>query len=448
MKNAIIVASSVCVAVLLTVVLVTSALQIGPFDPENKVNQKNNPSTVKASDDKTSGDKDVDSTPEDETEPKKETPKKPSGEAEKPKATPVTKTVSFAAVGDNLIHSSVYEDAKLLAAGTSETYNFKPMYDNVKSIIQKADLAFVNQEGPIAGAALKHSGYPLFNAPDEAGQALIDVGFDIINLANNHMLDKNEPGYLNSIKFWKDKPVTTIGGYESEADYNKIRIVKKNDLKIAFLSYTYGTNGMVLPAKSPLYIPLLNKAEVDRQTKEARKLADVVIVSVHWGVEDEFTPNATQKEFADLMVKNGVDVILGQHPHVLQPIEWKDRPDGGKTLIAYSLGNFLSTMQYSRNMVGGILTFDIKKTDFENARIENAAFIPTVTQYNRSIRGLKIYKFSEYTAELEKAHGAHKYDPSMTMPYMRGIIDKAIPQSFLIEPFYQKATSEVQTVAN
>jgi len=435
MKNKIIIVATICITLFLTVFLVSSILN--PKKPEqskdkDKTSQSGKTSVVKASEDATTPQSE---TPKSNTNPKSDT--KTSPETKTPtKPNVVTKKVSFAAVGDNLIHSSVYEDAKLLASGTNETYNFLPMYDNVKSMIQSVDLAFVNQEGPTAGAKLVYSGYPLFNAPDEAGNTLVSVGFDIINLANNHMLDKGETGYANTIQFWKDKPVTTIGGYSSEADYNKIRVIEKSGIKIALLSYTYGTNGMVLPTKSPYIIPLINKDEVDRQTKEARKLADIVVVSIHWGVEDSFKPNDEQIALANLMANNGVDVILGQHPHVLQPLEWKTRPDGGKTLVAYSLGNFLSTMLYSRNMVGGVLSFDLVKKGDSKATVENVAFTPTMTHYNRSNRGLKLYKFSEYTEALQKEHGAHKSDPLMTMSYMTNLIHQAIPAEFLKESYY------------
>ena len=164
-------------------------------------------------------------------------------------------------------------------------------------------------------------------------------------------------------------------------------------------------------------------------------MADCVIVSIHWGVEDNFKPNTDQKRKAKLMADNGVDVIIGHHPHVLQPLEWIDRADGGKTLCMYSLGNFLSGMMYSRNMVGGILGFDISKAP-NGVSIDNAYFIPTVCQYNNKVRGFKIYRFSEYTDALEQAHGAHKFDSSMSMKSMRKIIDNAIPKEFLTEDFY------------
>ena len=346
-------------------------------------------------------------------------------------------TVSFIACGDNLVHSSVYSDAQTLAAGTEKEYNFLPMYDNVADIIQNADLAFINQETPFGGSSRPISGYPLFNTPEQMGDDLITLGFDIIGLANNHMLDSTAKGYENTIDFWNSKDgVTAIGGYKNKEDFENIRVIEKNGIKIALLAYTYSTNGLKLPQGSELVIPLYDDETIDRQTKKAKSLADVVIVSIHWGVEDQFKPNAEQKRKAKLMADNGVDVIIGHHPHVLQPLEWIDRTDGGKTLCMYSLGNFLSGMMYSRNMVGGILGFDLCKAP-NGVSVDNVCFIPTVSQYNKNVRGFKIYRFSEYTEALEKAHGAHKFDSGMSMKSMRKIIDNAIPKKFLTEDFYQ-----------
>ncbi len=345
-------------------------------------------------------------------------------------------TVTFVACGDNLIHSTVFADAKTLAEGTDKEYNFLPMYEYVADTIAAADLAFINQETPFGGTSRPYSGYPMFNTPDQMGEDLITLGFDIIGLANNHMLDSTSKGYERTIDFWNEKEnVWQIGGYKNREDFENIRVIEKNGITIALLAYTYGTNGLSLPKGSELVIPLAEDEVIDRQTKAARELADCVIVSIHWGVEDAFTPNATQKRQAQLMADNGVDVIIGHHPHVLQPLTWLERADGGRTLCMYSLGNFLSGMMYSRNMVGGILGFTITKTPV-GVSIDEVWFEPTVCQYNNRIRGFKIYPFSQYTDELQKAHGAHKFDSGMSLKSMRSIIDNAIPTEFLIEEFY------------
>ncbi len=349
---------------------------------------------------------------------------------------PEIKIVSFLAAGDNIVHQSVMDDAKKLAQGTNNDYNFSPMYENIKNIVSDADIAFINQEGPIAGKSLSgYTGYPNFNAPDEAGKALVETGFDIVNIANNHLLDRGEKGYENSISFWEAQPVMLVGGHRSEQDFNTIRYYEYGDLTIAFLSYTYGTNGIYLPADSTMWVPYYDKETVDRHSKIARENADIVIASMHWGVENAFTPNNIQKEYCDILVNNNVDVIIGTHPHVLQPIEWKTRPDGKKTLVAYSIGNLLSTMEYSRNMVGGLLTFDIIYTHPSDAVISNPKLIPTFCYYTKSRDGLKIYEFSEFTKDMYLTHGCtlkENVSYEKAVQFVTGTIDSEfLPEEFL-----------------
>ena len=359
--------------------------------------------------------------------------------ADEPAEKIVSKSVSFVACGDNLVHGSVYTDAKTLAKGTGKEYNFLPMFENVTDIIEGAALAFINQETPFGGDVKPISGYPMFNTPDQMGYDIIELGFDVVGMANNHMLDSYSAGYKRTIEFWEKTDALAIGGYKDKNDYENIRILEKNGIKIAFLAYTYGTNGLTLPKGSELVIPLYNDTDIDRQTKKAREIADCVIVSIHWGTEDHFKPGEEQKRKAQIMVDNGVDVILGHHPHVLQDLKWIDRPDGGRTLCIYSLGNLLSGMMYSRNMVGGFLGFDIVKDLGGNGvTIENEYFIPTMCHYlhNTQAYAFKLYRFSDYTEKLQKEHGAHKFDKQMSMDYMRGIIDREIPKEFLVEDFY------------
>lgn len=349
--------------------------------------------------------------------------------------------VSFIACGDNLVHTSVYTQAKINAEGTDKDYDFLPMYEYLADDIKNADLAFINQETPLAESIKPISGYPVFNSPDRVGYDLAELGFDIIGIANNHMLDASASGYLKTIEFWENIPdVISIGGYKNKEDYENIRIVEKNGIKIALLAFTYSTNGIKLPSNSEMVIPYYDDEEIDRLTKKSKELADCVIVSIHWGeVEGSFDVDERQKRKAQIMVDNGVDVIIGHHTHVLQPLKWVERADGGRTLLAYSLGNFLSGMMYSKFMVGGMLGFDIVKYD-DGIKIENASFIPTMCHYlhdGNLANSFKLYRFSDYTEELEKEHGAHRFDKGMSIEYMRGIIDRMIPDEFLTEDYYK-----------
>ncbi len=426
MKNKLTFFGVIAVAALITVLLAFSAV-----DTDKPVKEKDNAVVSE-----NHGQESNDYVPSAIDNKKLETSK-----ADLPSGLPETKRVSFVACGDIIVHSTVLADSVDLAKGTEKEYNFVPMFENVADIIKDADIAYVNQESPYGGTYRAYSGYPMFNTPDQEGYDLMELGFDIINLANNHMLDCGTKGYERTVEFWKNQPVTYIGGYTSKDDYENIKVIEKDGISIALLSYTYSTNGIMLASDSEMVIPLCDEsgtADIDRQTKKARELADIVMVSVHWGNEDWFEPSDLQKRQMQVMVDNNVDVIIGTHPHVLEPMLWKERPDGGRTLVMYSIGNFLSGMLYTRNMLGGIAGFDIVKVG-NKAHIDAPYFIPTVCQYNTAWRKFKIHKFSEYTAQMLEQHRCQRIsDPGRSIGYMRDIIDSTIPDEFLIEDFYRE----------
>ncbi len=344
--------------------------------------------------------------------------------------------ITFLAAGDNIIHENVFTDAKNRAKN-GEKYNFTDMYEGVAAMIADADFALINQETPIAGAELGITGYPNFNSPKEAGEALVEVGFDIINVANNHMLDKLERGYRNLLDFWHSQPVTLIGGHYDKADYENIRIVEKDGIKIALLSYTYGTNDHVLPSSSPLYIPYIQSAEIVRMIDRAETMADLVFVVMHWGVDGGVNVNNEQKTLAAAITNAGADVIIGMHSHTVQPIEWLARPDGGKTLCIYSLGNFLSTQLDNLNLVAGMVTFDIVKNE-DGVKIEKPVWHTTVTHYNQKRLGLQIYRFEDYTEALAAAHGTRIVGNTaakreFSLDWIKNYVTKNIAPEFLPE---------------
>lgn len=347
--------------------------------------------------------------------------------------------LSFVAFGDNLIHSSIIEDGERLAkeAGVSEKYYFDPMYENFKEIVGSADIAFINQETPIAGPDYPHAGYPQFNTPEEMGETLIRLGFDVINTATNHMLDCYDKGLLYHRDYWEskaDQNVFQIGSYKDKEDYEKIKVYEKNGVKIAFLGYTYSTNGISTRSSSDIYIPYINNEEMVRKVKEARELADLVFVSMHWGWEDSFDTSYEQRDAAQALVDAGVDVIIGTHPHVVQEMKWKENAEGHKTLIVYSLGNFISTMYYPWNMFGGYLSLDIVK-DVDGTRVENPLFNPTMCHYSMQRRELKMYTLEEYSQELYDTHGTTLKSSAYSYDKMIAKVKEYIPEEFLTDYF-------------
>lgn len=355
--------------------------------------------------------------------------------------------ISFAAVGDHIIHEAVYTDAKNNATlyasetGKSVRYRFTDMYEGVADIIKAADLSYVNHETPVAGDSFGISGYPDFNAPNEVGDDLSEVGFDIINIANNHMLDMGEAGYRNSIEYWKnksqEKDFTFIGGF-TKSDYDNVRFIEKDGVKIALLSYTTLINyshANDLSRGSELLVPYANEADMTRQVGIAKEGgADLIIVAMHWGDENAFEPNAAQKRYAEHLASLGVHVILGSHSHTLQPVEWIEGENGHRTLCAYSLGNFLSTMHYSYYMVGGILTFDIVQDDEGRTSIEAPILVPMMCHYSMTRDSLKLYTLENYTEELMNSHGS-QLKGSFNMNTLYGYVTKTIDDEFLPDFF-------------
>lgn len=353
------------------------------------------------------------------------TPSERIDEATLPIPEPVeTARISFLAAGDNVIHPCIYIDAKRRADESTREYNFKPMYADVADFIAGFDLAFINQETLMGGAELGYSGYPNFNSPQDLGLDLIELGFDIVSIANNHMCDKGVKGLAGTIDFWKSQDIMMIGGYENAEDYETPRIIELEGIKIALLSYTYGTNGHTLPASSELVVPYIDDETIVRQCAAANEAADFVIVSVHWGNENQYEPSEEQKHTAKLLAENGVDVIIGHHPHVLQPIEWIET-DAGETLCIYSLGNLVSAMQYWQNMVGGFFTFDIVVMSDGEVYADSPQFVPTAFYYGPSYYNSHLYFLSDYPADVAATHGTKNlYNSSATPDDMKRFAEK------------------------
>ena len=288
-----------------------------------------------------------------------------------------TYKASVIAVGDNLIHSSVYKDAN---TGYNE-YDFKPMYELIKPISSKYDIAYYNQETILGGKELGVNDYPTFNSPQEVGDAMIDAGFNLVSLATNHTMDSGEKAVLKSREYWdKQENVIAVGSYSSAEDREKIRIGNKNNITYTMLNYTYGTNGITVPRGKEYLVNVwptdleINdperdyeyqeyKKQVKKDIEKVRDKVDVLIVAMHWGVEYTHEPTAYEKDMAEYLAKEGVDVIIGTHPHVIQPVTWIDN-----TLVIYSLGNFISAQYQNQGTclnymctTGLMTTFDIEK---------------------------------------------------------------------------------------
>jgi len=320
------------------------------------------------------------------------------------------KRVSLAAVGDVLVHSSVWKDAKK----ADGSFDFRPMFKQVKDQLADSDITFANSESIIGGESLGLSSYPVFNSPFALGDALKDAGIDVVSMANNHSLDYREKGILQAAAHWSKLGILYAGANRSAAERDRIRILERDGVKIAFLAYTYGTNGIPLPRGKEYLVNLLDKDRLAADIRRAKSEADAVVVSIHWGIEYSRMPNEEQKAWAQLAADEGATVVLGHHPHVLQPVEWVTGSQGNRTLVFYSLGNFLAAQEQSDpyRQIGGIARMDlvVRRTAAGTvAEAENPQLAPTYIQF-RNWKGYRIVPLREAPLNLLPERSGYEKD--------------------------------------
>ncbi|MDR2521569.1 MAG: CapA family protein [Spirochaetaceae bacterium] len=328
------------------------------------------------------------------------------GRSAAPKAGVREYTLTIAAVGDNLIHAEILEDAR---HDGDDDFDFHGIYTPVLPLVQGADIAFVNQETLIAGRRFGLSGYPTFNGPPEVGEALVRAGFDVVNHATNHAMDKGEAAVYAVLDFWDKHPaVRVLGLRRNETDEAGV-IIEKKHIKTGWLAYTYGTNGIPLPKDKPYLVSLINTERMAREIDRLRPLCDFLVVSMHWGEEYQHAPSKRQLELAEFLAAHNVDLVLGHHPHVVQPARTFARPFGGETLVFFSLGNFFSSQKEFPRLLGALARVTIRKTDDGHSppktAVSAAEIIPLVTHYESGFRRFKVYPLEKYPPELLRRHG-------------------------------------------
>ncbi|MFD2656685.1 CapA family protein [Gracilibacillus thailandensis] len=288
-----------------------------------------------------------------------------------------TNEIDIAAIGDLLIHERVYNDA-----WNGEKYDFLSMINPVQDYLKTPDITMANQETIMGGEEIGLSDYPQFNSPFDLGDDLQEAGVDIVTMANNHTLDRGEEAIRNAIAYYEEIDMPYTGSFKSEEDQQTLRVLETEEgISVAFLSYTYGTNGIPIPDGKEYLVNLIDHEQIKKDVSEAEELAEVTIVSYHFGQEYQRLPNQEQKDLAQFAADLGVHVVIGHHPHVLQPIDWLEGKDGNKTLVAYSLGNFLSGQYELYRRIGGILQFSISK-DGSNVKVHSPSFLPTFVQFD------------------------------------------------------------------
>lgn len=340
-------------------------------------------------------------------------------------------SLTLVAAGDNLFHETIFRAFK-----GKEGYNFDSVYEMIKPVIKAADLAFINQETVLGRESFGYSGYPRFNTPQALAKNLADAGFDIINQANNHIMDMGEAGVRDTIAAWDGIPGTAYLGIhrsQEERDGRKI-IIEKNNIRVGFLAYTYGTNGLSIPRDKPYLVSLIDRKTMNSEISALRPLCDFLIVSIHWGDEYAPAPVAGQTALAEFLAKQEVDLVIGHHPHVLQPHAYIPRPGGQETLCFYSLGNFMSSQTKLDTLFGGLMYAKLTKTDGKT-RVTDTGIIPVVTHYEQGFTGFRVYPLYQYTEELIKKHRYYHEKTGLNINYINTALNKLNIKLIMYNPF-------------
>lgn len=329
--------------------------------------------------------------------------------------------ISFAAVGDNLLHGAVYYWQQQAGQG----YNFNSIYETTNYITQNVDVAYINQETPVGGEALGFASYPSFNGPSEFLDAIASAGFDWINFATNHSMDAGEQGILNEIAYLSKYPeIKYTGIHADEKDLNNYRVIERKGVKIGVLSYTYGMNGYSYPDGKTYLVDLIDKERIAKDMKQLNEISDIQLVGMHWGNEYQYTASEEQEELAQFLSDQGVDVIVGSHPHVIQPMDYVTSKNGNETLVIYSTGNFLSAQDEPERMLGGMPMWNMK---FNKAtgefKFEEVKFLPTITYFNSNFTTFNTYTLKDYTDALASTHGLSGKGKDMSRQYFIDLVN-------------------------
>ena len=319
-------------------------------------------------------------------------------------------TIELLAVGDNIAHQTIRE------VGMTEDgpWNYDSVYQYVKEDVEAADLALVTQETIFVEDREDVSGYPSFGTPPEFGDALVNTGFDVIASATNHALDKGTDSIEYTLNWWEENQpdIPVLGLYDSQEASEEIPIISCKDLKLAMLDYTYSLNGLELPSGQEYMVDVFDEEKAREDIRQAKELADVVIVVMHVGNEYEQDVDQETQEWTDIFLEEGVDIVIGSHPHVVRTMETLTGEDGHKMLVYYTLGNFTSTQTDLPSLMGAMAKITVRK-NIETGEIEipEHEFIPLLMYYNKEIPQAAIYKLEDYPQELIQQHFVYEENP-------------------------------------
>ena len=348
-----------------------------------------------------------------------------------PEPQPVVTTLRFSATGDNLIHKPIYSQAARRAA-EGEGYSFDYCYMNLLDFYAQQDINWINQE-TLVNDEFAASGYPMFSTPGEITDTLYNLGFRVFSLSNNHSYDKGAAGIEASMAHWAAMPddVVTMGFYNLET-YDNYAYQTVNGITFGYLSYTEHTNGLPTPSGTDYGVVYLDDHEtIAKQIADMRPNCDVLIVSAHMGTEGTHEVNDFQRETAQWLADQGVDVIIGTHPHVVQNAAWLTGVNGNTTFIVYSLGNFINAQSSRDNVIGAILDVYFDKTTQPDGSVSIAIRDPklhcVISQYEAGYKNIRVIPYSQYTDELGAAHGEF----TLSREYIESMLRSTIDEEFL-----------------
>ena len=337
-------------------------------------------------------------------------------------------------VGDILLHDGIEKCAKR----EDGSYDFTEVFRHTKDVIESADLAIVNEEVIIGGKELRVSGYPSFNAPFEIADELAETGFDVICHATNHALDRGRTGIENCLSYWEENhpEIKTVGIYTSEEDSRDICIYEKDGYKIAVLNYTYGTNGIPLPKGMPYAVNLLDEKNVIRDLEAAEEAADLTIVCPHWGTEYNLGVSRMQKKWAKVFADHGADLIIGTHPHVIEPVEEITSDDGRTVPVYYSLGNFINWTSgegagVANRMVGAMATVTLTKDKDGAVAVKDYSVKPLVAHVRSETDGATVYFLENYTQARSFLNEIRKRDRNFSYTYCEELVEEVFDEHLL-----------------
>lgn len=341
-----------------------------------------------------------------------------------------TSSFTFTGVGDNLLHDTIF----VYYEQDHNSRDFTPIYEMTVPYFQSADLAYCNFETVCAGDAFGLSGYPAFNGPTEMIDSLMASGFDWFSISSNHSLDATAQGLIYEKEYMREHypDLSETGAFVSEEDAAAPVVRNINGIRVGLCGFTYGLEGAI-PADMPWLVDVyrsgngpINYELIDQKLDALNAVSDVQIVAMHWGDEYQTSPNAEQIEVANYLNSKGVEVIIGTHPHVIEPVEIIKSPEQ-ETLVYYSLGNFVSAQNTNETMVGGMANFTLSYDfDTHKASFSDIRFTPTITWISPDLREYRTTTIHEYNDDMAANHYITAEGMDISKSWVQSFVDSVM----------------------